>query len=237
MSKRDQYSLRQERIITEKSTGEILDRERTFRVPKEPDFVKLYLDCIATFKGLSKGISPFLMEILKYMTYADDYTKGGQTVTLTGFQRKQIAQRLGITDSAVMKNIKQLVNANILSRVALSVYQVNPEIFGKGDWTDISRLRQLRATFDFKTGTIQADMELEEEDKQIELQEVVAAAKAEQRQESEEEKPAPKKRATKKTAPPKADPQDNEPPKDEKKKTKKRTPKKKEETRNEEKIA
>lgn len=153
-------------VQSESETGQVtsIEKSETFTLlhPQEPNYVKLYLDTIATFKGLSRGISPFLMEILKHMTYAND-ARGPQTITLTGFQREQIARNLGISDSAISKNLQKLVEADILTKLRRSVYGVNPEIFGKGDWADISKLRfaRFQATLDFKAGTISADIEAE----------------------------------------------------------------------------
>lgn len=139
--------------IIDKHTGERLIQKDEFIVSAEPSYIKLYLDCLATFKGLRRGVSPFLMELLGYMTYADSSSpKGGQIITITKWHRQQIAGKLGISDSLITKNLTQLVQAGVLKRLAQSVYQANPSMFGKGDWRDI---HSLRATFDFVTGHVE----------------------------------------------------------------------------------
>ena len=56
--------------------------------------------------------------------------------------------------------------------MAVATYQVNPNIFGKGDWTDI---KNIRATFDFGSKEVIADIvKYEEEEmtnKQTQLEE------------------------------------------------------------------
>lgn len=140
-------------IVTEKNTGEILLQKDQFVVAVEPSYVKLYLDCLATFKGLRRGVSPFLLELLKYMTYASATAEeGGQIITISKWHRDQIAKKLGISDSMITKHLTQLVQAGILKRIANTVYQANPMIFGRGDWRDI---QHLRATFDFVSGDVE----------------------------------------------------------------------------------
>lgn len=142
-------------VVTEKSTGEVILQKDQFVVGVEPSYVKLYLDCLATFKGLRRGVSPFLMELLRYMTYANATAEeGGQIITISKWHRLQIAKRLGISDSMITKHLTQLVQAGILKRVANTVYQANPMIFGRGDWRDIEHLR---ATFDFTAGTVEIE--------------------------------------------------------------------------------
>lgn len=147
--------------VIDQRTGEILLEKGQFKVATEPDYVKLYLDCMAVFKGLKTGVSPFLLELLNYMTYAkiEDKT-GGQLITITKWHRKQIAEKLKISDSLITKNLTQLVKANILKRLDRSVYQANPQVFGRGDWRDI---QCLRATFDFVTKEIQLEKQTAEE--------------------------------------------------------------------------
>lgn len=52
---------------------------------------------------------------------------------------------------------------NVLTRDGRGTYRVNPFIFGKGDWRDIS---ELRATFNFKTGEVTTEKELSHEEKE-----------------------------------------------------------------------
>ena len=49
---------------------------------------------------------------------------------------------------------------NVLKRVARGTYQINPWLFGKGEWRDI---KGLRATFDFTAGEITTERKYRDE--------------------------------------------------------------------------
>ena len=64
-----------------------------------------------------------------------------------------------------MKRIEQalteFVKTGIFKRIATGTYQVNAELFGKGEWKDI---KNIRATFDFGNGTIETEIIKNEEE-------------------------------------------------------------------------
>ena len=124
---------------------------------KEPNYVKVYLDTVLTFKDVSKSLNPILFEFLKYMSYANikDNT-GGQIIFVNKIMKEVVANSTNVTIKRVEQAITQFVKAGIFKRVGMGTYQVNPNIFGKGDWKDI---KKIRATFDFNTGEIKADIE------------------------------------------------------------------------------
>ena len=149
-------------VTEDKDTGEVQTITTVTKVGKEPDFVKLYIDCVLTFKGLGKGLNGILIELLRYMSYADiGEDGGGQLIFINKPLKESIAKRLGISIKRVEQAITNLVKAHIFKRVQLGAYQVNPNIFGKGEWNDI---RNIRATFDFGNGDICADIEKNIED-------------------------------------------------------------------------
>lgn len=146
-------------------TGEISEFKSTsVKVQEqEPNFVKLYLDCVLSFRDLSRSLNPILVEILKYMSYADN-PDGGQMIFLNGEIKRRVATTLKLKIDRINKAITDFVRGDVFRRVANSTYQVNPNIFGKGDWKDI---KKIRATFDFNTGSLEADLEFKELEGQV----------------------------------------------------------------------
>ena len=138
--------------------GEIKKKETESIVvqSKEPHFVKVYFDTILVFRELPKNISPLIGELLKRMTFADrEAMHGGQLIALNAYVKNEIAAKLNLKVNTVEHQLTSLVKVGIFRRVGNSTYQGNPHIFGRGDWHDI---KAIRATFDFNTGTVEADI-------------------------------------------------------------------------------
>lgn len=135
--------------VVQKSTKKIL-------LAQEPNYIKLYLNTLLTFKDLPKQMNAILWELVKLMTFADKEAKhGGQLIILNMFVKEEIINRLGVKMSTFKKALTELTKSGILKRVGNSTYQANPEMFGRGQWTDI---KAIRATFDFNTGTVEANI-------------------------------------------------------------------------------
>lgn len=134
-------------------TGEIISSKtlKEWSLPREePDYVKLYFNAVLEFNAVSCANTPILLELIKYMSYADD-EKGGQMIYLNKYLKDQICKNLNIKDSTLKANISKLCKGNILKRVGTGTYMANPFIFGKGDWASI---KNLRASFDWNNGFI-----------------------------------------------------------------------------------
>ena len=154
-----------ERTIVDHESGEILEQEFIHRRGAEPPFIKLYLDCLCDFKGLSKSLNPILLEFLRYMTYANTQDiNGGQIIYLNAQLKRNIASATGKTVKRIEQAITDFVKTGVFRRVATGTYQVNADLFGKGDWKDI---KNIRATFDFKNGTVEAEMITDEDEKSL----------------------------------------------------------------------
>ncbi len=144
------------RTVVDHISGEVLKEEWVHKRGVEPPFIKLYLDCLCDFKGLSKSLNPILLEFLKYMTYAStDDPNGGQVIYLNAALKKNIAIATGKTVKRIEQAITDFVKTGVFSRIATSTYQVNAALFGKGDWRDI---KNIRATFDFGKGTVETEI-------------------------------------------------------------------------------
>jgi hypothetical protein len=139
--------------------GEITKKEHNTvtRTSSEPHFIKIYFDTVLVFQELPKNITPLVGELLRRMTYANSADKyGGQLIILNPFVKQEIAEALDVKVNTIEHRLTQLVNKGIFKRVGTGAYQANPNYFGRGDWHDI---KSIRATFNFNTGTIKADIE------------------------------------------------------------------------------
>lgn len=139
-------------------TGEIVReiREHTGYVGREPDYIKIYTDCMLVFNNMDVALSPFIVAFGRHMTYAN----GGNpdfrcTVRTDEMVRKDVAEYCGVSDARVKQAIKALVDAEVFIPIEINgrkkrgIYFVNPWVVGKGEWKDI---KALRGQFEFVTG-------------------------------------------------------------------------------------
>ena len=127
-------------IINE--NGEIVNKRanKTLSWGSEPPYIKMYLDDIIYLKDMPKSYSPILHEFLKRMTYAGE--KEGQVIYINSSMKRRVKEALGYKNLSSINNaITDLVKSEVFIRIDTGCYLVNPYIFGKGDWQDISRLR------------------------------------------------------------------------------------------------
>lgn len=142
-------------VKVDSGTGEILAQNQTTevrtiinkKIPNEPDYIKLYryVNTLFAFKGIKTSLTPYIIEISNYMTYAKD----GQIVSLNKYTKGLICENLGISNKRLEQVIKELTDCDILRRVDTGVYSVNPYIVARGSWADI---RKLQTHYDFMTG-------------------------------------------------------------------------------------
>lgn len=139
-------------------TGEVKKEKITIQYEKEPAYVKLYFDCLGMFiknDGLNSSLNDVLIEVLKRTSYAEE----GQIVHLDKFTKGAICKATGKSMPRLNQIIATWLKNNIVIRVARGIYKINPWIFGKGEWRNIS---DLRATFHFENGIVEIDKTFEE---------------------------------------------------------------------------
>lgn len=149
------------------NTGEVINEKKEVILPseREPDFIKLYIDCVCAFNGLNKALSPILIAFCSYMTWAND-SHEGQIIFMNSYTKEQVSNKLGISVKRVNQALTDIVKADIFRKIEgkRGVYKVNPYIIAKGKWTDV---KALRANFDFVNKTIEPIIE-EKEDSECE---------------------------------------------------------------------
>lgn len=141
------YLEKQEKI--DGQTGEVLEKQtaQILRLPKEPPFVKLYIQDVARLFEVPKGASNLLLELVKRMQY-------------DGYFVLSVNIRKGINDvckfrgeKTIDKYLKSLCLAGVMKHTGRNEYRFNPDIFAKGDWSDIYRMREeYRLVITYKNG-------------------------------------------------------------------------------------
>ena len=135
-------------------TGELVEEERQMILRKknipEPNFIKIYLDCMLSFTGVKHIPSDLLMQLCKYVTYANNKCKQ-MYVKISKMERDEIASELEISDSMVKRHIRNCIDSGILFKSQYrACFVVNPFLIAKGEWSNI---KELRAEFNFTSGT------------------------------------------------------------------------------------
>jgi len=156
----------EEHVITDE--GEVVSSKTVYKTQTEPEYVKLYIDCVLTVKGLRKGLNPIFLAFLPYMSYADiNGQGGGQVIFVNKAMKDIIANQLNLGIDSINKALSEFTKAGLFKRLTVGTYQVNPNIVGKGEWKDI---KNIRATFDFGSKDIVADIVKAEEENMTENQ-------------------------------------------------------------------
>lgn len=141
-------------------TGELkqVTKEKRYSIPQEPPYIKMYLEDIAKLKGLRKSHLIVLCCLLEKMNYANE---NGQVIYVNSVMKKEIlnsSKELNSTQT-VTDAISALKKKEILLSVGRSTYRINPQIFGKGDWRDILKLREIKMiiTYNYSGRNIQTE--------------------------------------------------------------------------------
>ena len=116
--------------------GMVKQKQQTNLVqfPNEPPFIKLYIEDLTAILKLPNGTKDLLYSLLMKMDYEN-------IVTLTSRSKKEIAERVGIKIQTFDNYLRKLVDAEVFKRIGRGEYKVNPNLFARGDWGNISRQR------------------------------------------------------------------------------------------------
>jgi hypothetical protein len=123
-------------------TGEIIQSDTTTyestKLPKEPAYIKMYINDLGTWQGLTKTET----EVLHAVASTVDYDG---IIQITTYTKNKIVKRLGIKASTFANAMNKLISKMILQRAIdapRQVFTLNPYFFGKGDWKDIIEQRK-----------------------------------------------------------------------------------------------
>lgn len=171
--------------VINNETGEVIAELHSHtehaRIPAEPPFVKLYLDCLAKFSDLQISFNPILIEMLKRASYADEEIEdGGLMLYLNKPLKTVIAKKCNVSLNRVDHALTEFVKKGYFYRIDLGAYQFNADLFGKGHWKDIYKVRTIQAEFDFGAGTVVANIVKDEEEAMNQATDEIAERSKEQ---------------------------------------------------------
>ncbi|MBD8495599.1 replication/maintenance protein RepL [Pseudomonas coleopterorum] len=132
----------------DRETGELqLQEEVTdYSVSSEPAFVKLYLDGIQAIYKLNSSNHAFLNELLKITNY------GGEII-LNPAVKKRICAFLNSSIGTFDNTLLTLKRADIIRQKDRGCYMVNPELFGKGPWSEVykdrAKYKKIKMTIEY----------------------------------------------------------------------------------------
>jgi hypothetical protein len=122
-------------VDSEGNVKEITQREvSSKKIPAEPNFIKLYLQDICKLNDLPKTSSKLLNELLKYSNYEN-------LILLPAGIKKEIAKKLDTTVATLDNALSKLTKKEVLKREGTGMYRLNPFLFGKGSWANVSEIR------------------------------------------------------------------------------------------------
>ena len=104
------------------------------RLPTEPPYVKLYLAEISRIHGLSASVTAVLLEMASRAGYDG----------IVGFAKRikeVITAKTGIKRQTIDNAVATLVSKGIVIRLGRGEFELDPNIFAKGDWKDICQRR------------------------------------------------------------------------------------------------
>ncbi len=130
-------TITENKVIDKEGELQHYDSCETHTLEQEPPYVKVYLKPIPYMQDLPQSYRTILSWMLKEMKYAHD----GQIITISAGTKRKMSKTLGVSLSRINHAITDFVKGKLIFREDMGVFQVNPQLFGKGDWKDISKLR------------------------------------------------------------------------------------------------
>jgi predicted transcriptional regulator len=122
--------------IVDTVSGELI-RNHEIKISQketEPPYVKMYLEDISRIYGLPEKASRLLKVLVKNMSYTN-------IVAMYKPIKLMICSELNYSLNTVNAAVNDLVKQGVIIRVARGLYMVEPNLFGKGRWEDIKKIR------------------------------------------------------------------------------------------------
>jgi len=125
--------------VVNSETGEIVQETNTvtWQIPKEPNYVKVYLDQIVVLADLNGWIAKILWELVQQSGWANE----GQLIIINASYKRLLSEKLGLKVQTITNAISELAKKRIILKKDRGLFLLNPQFFGKGDWADVSKIR------------------------------------------------------------------------------------------------
>ena len=104
------------------------------KVEQEPAYVKLYLRDLSRIQNLPGRPEHIIFQLILAMDYDGE-------ITINKRLKKKIADNLGLSEGRVANVVSILLKKEIIKKIDRTTYMMNPDLFAKGSWRDITKLR------------------------------------------------------------------------------------------------
>ena len=121
-------------VETKKGTYERAT-ETVSHIPNEPSYVKLYIQDIMLFCGLKSRSADIVFMLLRRLDFDG-------IITLTRRWKENASRELGIKPQTFDNYLQEIKKKNIIKPIGRSEFMMNPNLFAKGSWSDIRRMRE-----------------------------------------------------------------------------------------------
>jgi hypothetical protein len=117
-------------------TGEVKTTMKltSIKHENEPNYIKLYIKDLCKLKDIPKSGNDTLNELLLLTDYQN-------RIILNSFVKNELCKKLKIKMASLDNNISKLTKNEVLQRLGRGTFTLNPNLFGKGKWQDIKKLR------------------------------------------------------------------------------------------------
>lgn len=152
-----------EQIDIDCETGEIksIKKDQTFSIPQEPPYIKMYLQDLQRFYELPVSSSEMIYELLRKLDYDN-------LISLNSTNKKAMCEKLNWKMGSLDNYLSKLVKCGLFKKEGTGTFRPDPNIFGRGSWSDIFRQREtwIKVTHTPKGRKIKTSFSEEEEQKE-----------------------------------------------------------------------
>ena len=140
-------------ITYDKETGQVIEHTETKvkDIYVEPNYVKVYVDTVIALLGKQKisKEADVLLVLAKNMTYMNSDMPN--KVNIDAVLKNYIIEHISISEGSLNNMITRFVKRDVLRRIGKGVYQLNPFMFAKGNWSAIRRIQMDWSEEGFRT--------------------------------------------------------------------------------------
>lgn len=139
MSKERKRKVRQvtETTVLDTSTGEMTKHESsTVRfMDSEPPYVKLYIEDISKLYDIPSAGKDLIYALLQRMDYQG-------YISLSKAYKELICKEIGVQDKTIRNTLTNLIKKGVIKNIGKGLYEMNPDLFARGTWSDIQKRRE-----------------------------------------------------------------------------------------------
>lgn len=164
------YNYEEDQMEIDTTTGELITHTQVKgrTLPKEPNYIKLYIDTMLSFQGIKDVSTDFIIAMSKCIIGYNNDSDTPLVFKSDKLTKQTIAKELNYnSEASVNKQIKRLVDSGVLIKTSMrGVYYCNPWIIARGSWS--RSVCGLRAHFNFANGEWRCDIDYKESDPDVE---------------------------------------------------------------------